>query len=54
MRHVEVTERFNAAFRACLLQSKHPNAHAQYRWEIIKACWGEYAVTQIRGPLGSA
>jgi hypothetical protein len=50
--HVEVTERFNAAFPGVLLQSKQPNAHAHYRWEIIKACWDEYAVTQICAPFG--
>jgi hypothetical protein len=32
--------------------SKHPNAHAHYRWEIIKACWDEYAVTQSCAPFG--
>jgi hypothetical protein len=50
--HVEVTARFDAAFPGVLLQSKHPNAHAHYRWEIIKACWDEYAVTQICAPFG--
>lgn len=50
--HVEVTERFNAAFPGVLLQGKHPNTHAHYRWEIIKACWDEYAVTQICAPFG--
>lgn len=50
--HVEVTERFNAAFPGVLLQSKHPNTHAHYRWEIIKACWDEYAVTQICATFG--
>jgi hypothetical protein len=50
--HVEVTERFNAAFPSVLLQSRQPNAHAHYRWEIIKACWDEYAVTQICAPFG--
>lgn len=50
--HVEVTERFNAAFPGVLLQSKSPNLHAHCRWEIIKACWDEYAVTQICAPFG--
>jgi len=50
--HVEVTARFDNAFPFVLLQSKHPNAHAHFRWEIIKACWDEYAVTQICAPFG--
>jgi hypothetical protein len=50
--HVEVTARFDAAFPSLLLQSKHPNAHAHYRWEVIQASWDEYAVTQICAPFG--
>jgi hypothetical protein len=50
--HVEVTERFNAAFPGVLLQSKARNAHDDYRWQIIKACWDEYAVTLICAPFG--
>jgi hypothetical protein len=50
--HVEVTERFNAAFPGILLQSKSPDLHTHCRWEIIKACWDEYAVTQICAPFG--
>lgn len=50
--HVEVTERFNVAFPGVLLQSKSPNLHEHCRWEIIKACWDEYAVTQICAPFG--
>jgi hypothetical protein len=50
--HVEVTERFNAAFPGMILQSQTPSAHAHYRWQIIKACWDEYAVTWICAPFG--
>lgn len=50
--HVEVTEQFNAAFPGVLLQSNHRSVHADYRWQIIKACWDEYAVTQICAPFG--
>jgi len=49
--HVEVTERFNAAFPGMLLQTK-VGVHERYRWDIIKACWDEYAVTQICAPFG--
>ena len=50
--HVEVTERFNAAFPGVLLQSKVSNLHEHYRWKIIKACWDEYAVAEICAPFG--
>jgi hypothetical protein len=50
--HVEVTARFNAAFPGVLLQSKAANAHEHYRLDIIKACWDEYAATQICAPFG--
>src|ERR1700730_13587511 len=50
--HVEVTERLNAAFPGMILLSKAPSAHAYYRWQIIKACWDEYAVTWICAPFG--
>lgn len=50
--HVEVTERFNAVFPGVLLQTRPPNAHAHYRWEIVNACWDEYTVTQICAPFG--
>ncbi len=52
--HVEVTERFNTAFPGVLLQRKVSNLHAHCRWEIIKACWDEYAVTQICAGFGTA
>ncbi|WP_291850645.1 hypothetical protein [Bradyrhizobium sp.] len=50
--HVEVTERYNAAFPGVLLQSNSPNAHAHFRSDITKACWDEYAVTWICAPFG--
>lgn len=50
--HVEVTARFDTAFPGTLLQSKPANAHAHYRWEIINACWDEYAVCLICAPFG--
>jgi hypothetical protein len=50
--HVEVTATFNEAFPGVLLQSRMPSLHAHCRWEIINACWDEYAVTQICAPFG--
>ncbi len=50
--HVEVTHRFDAAFPGVLLRSKARNAHDRLRWDIIKACWDEYAVTSICACFG--
>lgn len=50
--HVEVTKRFNDAFPGVLLQTKAPSVHQHCRWEIIKSCWDEYAVTQICATFG--
>ncbi len=50
--HVEVTQRFDAVFPNVLLRSKAANMHEHARWEIIKACWDEYAVTWICAPFG--
>lgn len=50
--HVEVTQRFNAAFPGSLLQRAPQDAHDAIRWQIILACWDEYAVTWISAPIG--
>lgn len=50
--HVEVTQRFDAAFPGMLLQGMHENAHDVLRWQIIFACWDEYAATLISAPYG--
>lgn len=50
--HVEVTQRFDTAFPNVLLRSKARDFHDHARWEIIKACWDEYAVTWICAPFG--
>ena len=50
--HVEVTDRLDAALPGFLLQYKTTNLHEHCRWGIIKACWDEYAVTQICAPFG--
>ena len=50
--HVEVTQRFNTAFPGTLLQRAPQDAHDAIRWQIILACWDEYAVTWISAPFG--
>ena len=45
--HVEVTHRFNAAFPRMLLQQAHTNLREVYRWQIILACWDEYAASWL-------
>jgi hypothetical protein len=44
--HVEVTQRFNAAFPGVLLRRSHSNLRDAFRWQIITACWDEYAATR--------
>jgi hypothetical protein len=51
--HVEVTQRFDTAFPDFLLRTKAPNMHFYARWEVITACWDEYAVTWICAPYGA-
>lgn len=51
--HVEITKRFADAFPGFLLQTAHSDAHTAFRWQIILACWDEYAATCISARLGS-
>ena len=50
--HVEVTAKFDASFPGLLLQRKFGNMHDGIRWQIISACWDEYAVTSICANYG--
>lgn len=50
--HVEVTHRFNTAFPCVLLQRSHPNLLDAYRWQIIMACWEEFAATYLSAGFG--
>ena len=50
--HVEVTERFDKCFPNYLLKHKHASYVLAQRWEVILACWDEYAVTRICAGFG--
>ena len=50
--HVEITHRFNTAFPGVLLQQAYENLQKSYRWQIILACWDEYAATSKSAPFG--
>lgn len=51
--HVEVTAKFDQAFPGFLLRHAHANMHDAFRWEVIFACWDEYAVTNIAALFGA-
>lgn len=44
--HVEITHAFETCFPGILLRTKHGNALRNLRWDIILACWDEYAATR--------
>ena len=50
--HVEITHRFDTAFPGVLMQSTHDNVHDAFKWQIIQACWDEYAATWISATIG--
>lgn len=50
--HVEVTHRFNAAFPLMLLQQARTNLREAYRWQVILACWDEYAASWLSAQYG--
>ncbi len=52
--HVEVTYKFDTAFPGFLLRTAHANARIGYRWQVILACWDEYAATMLSAGLGTA
>ena len=51
--HVEITHRFDTAFPGFLLRTAHPDARIGYRWQIILACWDEYAATMLSARFGT-
>lgn len=51
--HVEITQAFDQAFPGVLLRQSYTNARAAYRWQIILACWDEYAATTLSAGYGA-
>ncbi len=50
--HVEITAKFDAAFPGVLLRQRFSDARAAFRWEVIHACWDEYAATNLSAGIG--
>ena len=50
--HVEVTNRFDAAFPDFLLKKTHDNMLDNFRWQVILSCWDEYAASWISAGIG--
>jgi hypothetical protein len=51
--HVEITHTFDTAFPGFLLRTAHADARIGYRWQIILACWDEYAATMLSASFGT-
>jgi hypothetical protein len=51
--HVEVTHKFDNSFPDFLLRTKHADARSGYRWQVILACWDEYAATMFSAGFGT-
>jgi hypothetical protein len=49
--HVEVTKVFDEAFPGVLLQHRFGDIDESFRWQVIKACWDEYAACRISAPF---
>jgi hypothetical protein len=52
--HVEVTHSFDMAFPNRLLKRGHADMQDALRWQVILACWDEYAATSITAQYGEA
>lgn len=50
--HVEVTTRFDTAFPGVLLRQRYADLRIAFRWQIILACWDEYAATNLIAGTG--
>jgi hypothetical protein len=50
--HVEVTAAFDRCFPQVLLKSRRVDLQDQCRWDVILACWDEYAACRISAGFG--
>ena len=50
--HVEITHKFNSAFPKVLLRQQYSDLHIAFRWQVILACWDEYAATRLSARIG--
>jgi hypothetical protein len=50
--HVTATASFDRAFPNFLLRTAHTQILDAFRWQVILACWDEFAATYIAAPYG--
>lgn len=50
--HVEITKKFDEAFPNDLLQPRDNDYRDAFRWQVILACWDEYAATRMSANIG--
>ncbi len=50
--HVEVTAAFDQCFPDVLLRTRRADLQDQCRWDVILACWDEYAACRISAGFG--
>lgn len=50
--HVEVTAAFDRCFPNVLLRARRADLQEQCRWDVILACWDEYAACRISAGIG--
>lgn len=50
--HVEVTKKFDEAFPNTLLRQRYSDSREAFRWQVILACWEEYAATRLSANFG--
>jgi hypothetical protein len=50
--HVEITASFDKCFPGETLQKFHSTVMESWRWDVIKACWEEYAACKIASDIG--
>lgn len=51
--HVEVTQATDTAFPGMLLRQRYDDMISAFRWQIIDACWDEYAASRISAVFGA-
>jgi hypothetical protein len=50
--HVEITQKFDEAFPNVLLRERYGDSRDAFRWQVILACWDEYAATRMSANFG--
>ena len=50
--HVEITRRFDMAFPGVLLKTQYDDFRQAFRWQVVLACWDEYAATRLSAGIG--